>query len=136
MDSSEMRSRFAVARVGRLATVRPDGRPHVVPVCFAADGDRVVSIVDDKPKRTARLARLGNVRMHPAVSLIVDEYDDDWSRLWWVRADGSAVVVEGGADHERAVVALATKYAQYREVRPSGAALVITVERWSGWAFS
>jgi PPOX class probable F420-dependent enzyme len=74
--------------------------------------------------------------MHPAVSLIVDEYDDDWSRLWWVRADGSAVVVEGGADHERAVVALATKYAQYREVRPSGAALVITVERWSGWAFS
>jgi PPOX class probable F420-dependent enzyme len=136
MDTAEMRRRFAVARVGRLATVRPDGRPHVVPVCFAADGDRVVSIVDDKPKRSARLARLANVRAHPAVSLIVDEYDDDWSRLWWVRADGSAVVVDGGVDHERAVAALGKKYAQYREVRPSGAVLVITVEQWSGWAFS
>jgi PPOX class probable F420-dependent enzyme len=137
METAEMRRRFTAARVARLATTRPDGRPHVVPVCFAVDGDRIVSIVDDKPKRSERLARLANVREHPAVSLLVDEYDDDdWSRLWWVRADGSAAVVEGGVDHERAAAALATKYAQYRELRPSGAVLVVTVERWSGWSFS
>jgi PPOX class probable F420-dependent enzyme len=137
MEIAEMRRRFTAARVARLATVRPDGRPHVVPVCFAIDGDRVVSVVDDKPKRSAELARLANVRAQPAVSLLVDEYDDDWSHLWWVRVDGTAAVVDSGADHERAAALLATKYAQYahyRDDRPPGAALVVTVERWSGWS--
>jgi PPOX class probable F420-dependent enzyme len=136
MEIAEMRRRFAAARVARLATVRPDGRPHLVPVCFAVDGDRVASVVDEKPKRSAELARLANVRAHPAASLLVDEYDEDWTRLWWVRADGRGVVIEGGAAHEQAVDRLAAKYAQYREVRPSGAVLVITVERWSGWSSS
>jgi PPOX class probable F420-dependent enzyme len=138
MEIADMRRRFAAARVARLATVRPDGRPHVVPVCFAVEGDWVVSVVDEKPKRSAELARLANVRAQPAVSLLVDEYDDDWTRLWWVRVDGTGLVVEGGTDHERAVALLATKYAQYahyRDDRPSGAALVVTVERWSGWTF-
>jgi PPOX class probable F420-dependent enzyme len=97
----------------------------------------VVSVVDDKPKRSAELARLANVRAQPAVSLLVDEYDDDWSHLWWVRVDGTAAVVDSGADHERAAALLATKYAQYahyRDDRPPGAALVVTVERWSGWS--
>jgi PPOX class probable F420-dependent enzyme len=138
MDTVEMRGRFAAARVAHLATVRADGRPHVVPICFAVDGDRVVSLVDDKPKRSLELTRLANVRLQPAVSVLVDEYyDDDWSRLWWVRADGSAAVVEGGVDHSHAAGLLAAKYPQYahhRDVRPAGAVLVITVERWSGWA--
>jgi PPOX class probable F420-dependent enzyme len=138
MEVAEMRRRFAAARVARLATVRPDGRPHVVPVCFAVDGDQVVSVVDDKPKRSAELARLANVRAQPAVSLLVDEYDEDWTRLWWVRADGRGAVIEGGAAHEQAVDRLASKYAQYahyRDDRPAGAVLVVTVERWSAWSF-
>jgi PPOX class probable F420-dependent enzyme len=139
MEAAEMRRRFAAARVARLATVRADGRPHVVPICFAVDGDRVVSLVDDKPKRSLELTRLANVRRQPAVSVLVDEYDDDWSRLWWVRADGSATVIDEGAEYGHAADLLATKYAQYahyRDVRPPGAVLVITVERWSGWAFA
>jgi PPOX class probable F420-dependent enzyme len=139
MGPEEMRRRFASARVARLATVRPDGRPHVVPICFAVDGDRVVSVVDEKPKRSRELARLANVRQHPAVSLLVDEYDDDWTRLWWVRADGLALVLDEGEVHGHAVELLASKYPQYahyRDDRPTGAVLAVAVERWSGWSYA
>jgi PPOX class probable F420-dependent enzyme len=134
MDADEMRGRFGVARVARLATVRDDGRPHVVPVCFALDGDSIVSAVDAKPKRSVSLQRLDNVRAHPDVSLLVDHYDDDWARLWWVRVDGSARVVEGGAEHEAAVARLASKYAQYRDARPVGAVVMVEARQWRGWA--
>jgi PPOX class probable F420-dependent enzyme len=134
MDPAEMRRRFEAARVARLATVRDDGRPHLVPVCFAVDGDVIVSVVDDKPKRSTRLQRLDNVRAEPAVSLLVDQYDDDWTQLWWVRADGVASVLESGGEHARAIDLLVAKYVQYRERRPAGATLVIAVEAWRGWA--
>jgi PPOX class probable F420-dependent enzyme len=134
VDTVEMRRRFESARVARLATVRSDGSPHLVPVCFAVDGDTIVSVVDDKPKRSARLRRLDNVRTQPAVSLLVDDYDDDWSRLWWVRADGRAAVVDEGSARDRALGLLAAKYAQYRELRPTGPALVVTVGAWRGWS--
>ncbi len=129
-----LRARFGAAPVARLATVRADGTPHVVPVCFAVDVDTVVSVVDGKPKRTPDLLRLANVRAQPAVSLVVDHYEDDWTRLWWVRADGEAVVVEGGEEHARAVDRLAEKYAQYRSARPQGAVIVVRVGRWAGWS--
>ena len=129
-----MRRRFEAARVARLATVRDDGRPHVVPVCFAVDGDVIVSVVDDKPKRSTSLQRLENVRAEPAVSLLVDQYDDDWTQLWWVRADGVAAVLESGSEHARAIDLLVAKYGQYRERRPAGATLVIAVEAWRGWS--
>ena len=133
MDAEEARARFVSAPVARLATVRADGRPHVVPVCFAVAGDLIVSVVDDKPKRDVRLRRLDNVRSQPRVSLLVDRYDDDWSQLWWVRADGAASVVERGGEHGRAIDLLAAKYAPYRERRPAGPVLAIVVEAWRGW---
>ena len=103
-----------------------------MPVCFAVDGDRIVSVVDHKPKATTALRRLDNVRAHPAVSLLVDHYDDDWARLWWVRVDGTGAVRDAGPEHESAVDLLAAKYAQYRDVRPTGPVLEITAERWRG----
>ena len=130
-----MRSRVAAARVGRLATVRPDGTPHVVPVCFAVvgDGDEIVTAVDAKPKSTTALARLDNVRAQPHVALIVDHYDDDWSQLWWVRVDGTARVDDLTGEH---AAALAAKYEQYRATRPPGPAIVVRGARYTGWAGS
>jgi PPOX class probable F420-dependent enzyme len=136
MDAHEMRERVDRAAVARLATVRADGKPHLVPVCFALDQDATtaVSVVDRKPKRSAELQRLENVRAHPAVCLLVDHYDDDWAQLWWVRVDGSARVIEDGPEHARAIALLAAKYGQYREQSPTGAVLRIELERWAGWS--
>ena len=130
-----MRAWVAAARVGRLATVTAGGRPHVVPCCFAAHDGALVSAVDAKPKSTMALRRLDNVRANPAASLVVDHYDDaDWGRLWWVRVDGTARVVEGGAERDAAVAALVAKYPQYREQPPPGAVLVLHPVTWRGWA--
>lgn len=122
------------ARVARLATVRPDGTPHVVPITYVLDGNRIFSAIDHKPKSTANLQRLRNLKANPVASVIVDHYDDDWSFLWWARADGSARVVERGPDHQRAVTRLMEKYAPYRTHRPTGPVLVIEVGRWSSWS--
>ncbi len=121
--------RLASARVGRLATVTAEGRPHVVPVCFALRDGRIYTAVDAKPKRTAALARLDNVRATGRASLLVDHYEEDWSRLWWVRADGTAEVV----DSEAAIDALAAKYEQYRAARPAGPVIAIAPDRWRSW---
>jgi PPOX class probable F420-dependent enzyme len=129
---AEARERFAAAKVARLATADAAGRPHVVPITFAVAGDRIYSVVDAKPKRTGSLRRLANVRENPAVSLLVDHYDDvDWSALWWVRADGVAHVM-GLAEREskRAIALLSARYPQQRAV---GAVLAVDVTRWSGW---
>ncbi|MFI7706289.1 TIGR03668 family PPOX class F420-dependent oxidoreductase [Nonomuraea sp. NPDC049480] len=134
MDDGVAREKFGGERVARLATVGGDGRPHLVPVVFALAGDRVVTAIDHKPKTTTDLRRLRNIRENPEVSLLVDHYDDDWSRLWWVRADGAARVVESGPDREAAIDALAAKYLQYRERRPAGPVIVVDVTRWTGWS--
>src|SRR3954454_20211872 len=89
----QARALFASARVARLATVDPQSGGHLVPLVFAVDGDRIFSPVDAKPKRTAALRRLANVRADPRVSLLVDHYVDDWTKLWWVRTDGVGRVV-------------------------------------------
>lgn len=123
------------ARVGRLATVRSDGTPHLVPICFAVVGDTVVSAVDEKPKTTRRLQRLANVEANPAVTLLVDHYDEEWSEVWWARVDGRARVVEDGPERNAAVAALRAKYEQYERVGIAGAAVVIDSDRWSGWAY-
>jgi PPOX class probable F420-dependent enzyme len=136
MDEESCRARLASGRVGHLATVRPDGRPHVVVCCFALDGDRLWTAVDAKPKATTRLQRLANVRAHPWASLLVDHYEEDWDRLWWVRVDGAAAVLEEGAERERAVAALVAKYAQYASAPPEGPVVALAVERWRGWAAS
>jgi len=130
------RQRVMQARVARLATVRPDGHPHVVPITFALRGETIVTAVDHKPKTTAHLQRLRNLEAHPFASVIVDRYDDDWSLLWWVRADGKARVVRQGPDHEQAVRSLAVKYPPYRSHPPDGPVIVVEVDRWSSWSAS
>jgi PPOX class probable F420-dependent enzyme len=134
MDLAEMRRRVQEARVARLATIDPAGRPHLVPVVFALSGDELLLAVDRKPKRTRDLQRLANIREHPMVAVLVDHYEEDWSRLWWVRIRGSARVVEEGADLERAAVALAEKFEPYRSEPPEGPAIVVTAEEWLGWS--
>lgn len=129
-----MRERVREARVGRLATLGPDGRPHLVPLCFALEGDVLYSAVDEKPKRSQRLQRLENIASRPAVAVIVDHYEEDWTRLWWVRMDGSARVLASGAERDRALALLGSKYEQYRAQPPTGPVIAVDVERWRGWA--
>jgi len=136
VDEREARSRFAAGRVARLATVRPDGSPHLVPVVFALDGSTVVFAVDDKPKGTRELQRLANIRADPRVSVLVDHYEADWPAVWWVRADGRARVVDAGPALDRVVALLAEKYPQYAASPPPGPAVLIDVEAWRWWSFS
>ncbi|MFE5812328.1 TIGR03668 family PPOX class F420-dependent oxidoreductase [Streptomyces sp. NPDC056479] len=140
MELDEARERFATASVARLATVDPEGRPHLVPVVFAASGDEIVTAVDGKPKRSRGLKRLHNIAVRPAVCLLADEYDGDWDRLWWVRADGGARILPPDAPEEaargeyaEAIELLRGKYPQYRQEPPTGPVIVITVLHWSGW---
>lgn len=130
----ELRDRVTEARVARLATIDPEGRPHLVPVCFALDGDTVYSAVDQKPKRSRELQRLENIRANPPVALIVDHYDEDWTQLWWVRLRGQAAVLEPGPEREHALALLADKYEQYRADPPRGDVLAVRVEEWRSWS--
>ena len=134
MDPVDQRARLAAASVARLATLRADGTPRLVPITFAVVDGLVCSAVDEvKPKTSTRLARLADVERDPRVALVADHYADDWSALWWVRVDGTAEVVRGGALWERAVAALAAKYPPYAAAPPTGDLLVITPTRWRGW---
>lgn len=130
-----LRERAAAVRAARLATVDADGSPHVAVIVFAIDGDRIFTPIDHKPKRSLRLKRLDNIASNPRVAVLFDHYEDDWSRLWWVRADGVAAVIEPGTPgHRPAAEALTRRYDQYRD-RPLGGPIIeITVGRWSGWA--
>jgi PPOX class probable F420-dependent enzyme len=132
MNPEHCRALFASQPVARLATVGAAG-PHLVPVVFAVEGDRIVTAIDHKPKRTERLQRLLNIEADPAVAVLADHYEDDWTRLWWVRADGAARILGEGADWSAAIDLLAAKYAHYLERPPSGPVIEITVARWSGW---
>jgi PPOX class probable F420-dependent enzyme len=133
VDAKTMRRRLEAARVARLATAGADARPHLVPIVFTLDGERIYFAVDSKPKRTRDLRRLANIAANPRVSVLVDHYDDDWSRLWWVRADGAAHLVTEAADADRALDLLARKYPQYRQAPPPGPVIVISVDRMTGW---
>ena len=134
MDAKTQRRRLSEAMVAHLATVSAEGRPHLVPITFAVDGDVIYFAVDAKPKRTTNLQRLRNIASNPAVAVLVDHYDDDWNRLWWVRVDGLALVLAGGAEAGRAIDLLAERYAQYRKTRPVGPVVAITIERITGWS--
>ncbi len=126
--------RLSDARVGRLGTVRPTGAPHLVPVTFAVLGRRrVCTAVDAKPKRSTRLQRLANIEHEPRVSLLVDRYDEDWTRLWWVRADATARIVGEGHEFDEALESLAVKYTQYRDDRPEGPVIILAVDQLVGW---
>jgi PPOX class probable F420-dependent enzyme len=135
LSPSEARARFSAARVARLATVSAGGVPHLVPVTFAVRGDEVVFAVDHKPKSSTSLRRLRNIEENPAVCFLADGYAEDWSELWWARADGSARVLPS-ADRADPISWLVAKYEQYRERPPEHAVVVTGVHTWSGWAGS
>ena len=136
LPEDEARRRFAAARVLRLATVDERGHPHLVPAVFAAVDRAVFMAVDHKPKRHQDLRRLHNIRATGRVSLLVDHYEEEWRRLWWVRADGTARILTEAADRAGPVQHLAAKYPQYADQLPQGPVTVVTVDRWTGWAFS
>ncbi|WUH91985.1 TIGR03668 family PPOX class F420-dependent oxidoreductase [Streptomyces sp. NBC_00433] len=137
LTGAEARDRFAAARVARLATADAEGLPHLVPVVFAVTGESLVMAVDHKPKTSTRLKRLANIRANPAVCLLADDYDEDWSRLWWSRADGRARVLPPAAesaDAARYAALLTARYPrQYAGRPPSGPVVEVTVTAWSGW---
>jgi PPOX class probable F420-dependent enzyme len=140
MTRDEALERLRSARVGRLATVRPDGTPHVIPFVFAAieDGDdlTVYWAVDDKPKERTNIQRLENIRANPAVEFVVDGYDEDWSRLWWVRVRGRATLVDDPMERRRALGALRHRYARYTVSSPRHAVVRIAVTGLSTWSAS
>ncbi len=141
LSEEKCRERFAGARVARLATVAEDGSPRLVPITFALVGgigsaDVIFSAVDHKPKSTMALARLQRIEREPRVSLLVDDYAEDWTNLWWVRVDAFAEVVTAGTEWETGIAFLQRRYEQYRRNPPSQAVLRMVVGRWSGWAAS
>jgi len=103
---------------------------------FALDGDVLYFAVDAKPKTTTNLKRLRNIVANPTVSVLVDQYEDDWKKLWWVRADGTARMVTDSAEARRATELLAHRYAQYRSSRPEGPVVAIHIDRLTGWSGS
>jgi PPOX class probable F420-dependent enzyme len=126
--------RLTAARVARLATTDPDGRPHLVPIVFALEGDTLYSAVDRKPKRSTKLRRIENARERPDVTVLVDHYDDDWGRLWWIRLRGRARVLDEGEEREHALELLQEKYLQYLEEPPNGPVLAVDVTDVRDWA--
>ena len=111
----EIRAKLETARVARLATLDPERKPHAVPVCFVFDGAVFYSALDRKPKRVApsQLARLKNIEQTPQVALLVDHYDEDWTRLWYVLVRGEAELVSNSGEQKRAIQLLRAKYPQY-----------------------
>ncbi|HVH63773.1 MAG TPA: TIGR03668 family PPOX class F420-dependent oxidoreductase, partial [Candidatus Dormibacteraeota bacterium] len=117
-----------------LATVGPSGKHHLVPITFAIEGEKLYFAVDAKPKRTTDLQRLKNIAANPAVSVLIDHYEDDWSKLWWVRIDGTAGVLVDAAAAGHALDLLVARHPQYRGNRPQGPVIAISIDRMSGWS--
>jgi PPOX class probable F420-dependent enzyme len=133
MRQDDARRRLGEARVAALATVGPDGAPHLVPITFALDGSVVWSAVDGKPKRAGELRRHTNLRSNPKATLLVHDWDEDWSQLWWVRADGTATMRDDNGALARASELLREKYGQYAVVALYPPVIRMAVEHLSGW---
>ncbi|HKH51039.1 MAG TPA: TIGR03668 family PPOX class F420-dependent oxidoreductase [Mycobacterium sp.] len=133
MADNDAVAMFAESPVAMLATVRGDGAPHLVPVVFAVHDDVVYTAVDAKRKSTQRLRRLSNIEGNPKVSMLVDHYDDDWTQLWWVRADGVAVIHHSGDEMATGYALLRRKYPQYQRIALDGPVVTVEVQRWSSW---
>jgi PPOX class probable F420-dependent enzyme len=128
LPEPEARHRLTQARVAHLATVTPTSRPHLVPVTFALHNETIVIAVDHKPKSTRDLQRLTNIRANPQVSVLADEYSEDWTRLWWVRADGTATITETPDP------TLVAKYPQYQAHPPQGPFIYVHIDAITAWS--
>ena len=138
MEARRIDARLRETRAARLATRDEQGRPHVVPVCYAYDGKAFYTPLDRKPKKKAggELARVRNIRANPAVALLLDHYEEDWAKLWYILIRGSAEILSAGDERQRAVALLRMKYPQYasRELLPEDATVIrITPERMVSW---
>jgi len=133
MAEFDTRERFASSPVAQLATAGADGVPHLVPVVFAVSHDVIYTAVDAKRKTTHRLRRLANIAANPQVSLLVDHYDDDWTQLWWVRADGVAEIHDTGEEMAVGYALLRRKYRQYDRIALDGPVVTVDVQHWSSW---
>jgi PPOX class probable F420-dependent enzyme len=132
--TERQRAFLAASRVGHLATADAAGVPHVVPVCFAVAGDCAYITVDEKPKRAGPLKRVRNILANPAVALVVDRYDEDWSRLGWVMLRGRGEILAAGAEHDRAQGLLSARYPQLRAMQIAALPVIaIRIARASGW---
>jgi PPOX class probable F420-dependent enzyme len=135
MAETRARELFGSARVARLATVDATGAPHLVPVVFVVAESRIYTAVDTKPKRHNALRRLANIRANPRVAVLADHYEENWTALWWVRADGTARIVNADEPEATvAVVGLTSRYSQYRDGPPPGPVIAIDVDYWSAWS--
>lgn len=130
-----MRAFLERQRVARLATADRSGRPHVVPVCFAIEGNILFVTIDEKPKNFgAKLKRLRNIESNPHVALVVDRYEEDWSQLAWVMLRGSAEILASGDEHDRAQALLRARYPQYREMRlATFPVIAVRLDRVTSW---
>ena len=133
MDGPMARQHLVDARVGVLATVTAEGRPHAVPCCFVIDEDTIFSVVDAKPKSSFALRRLDNVQANAVATLLVHQYDEDWSTLWWVRVDGTGRIVDTQDERALALDLLTEKYPQYRSHPPPGDVIAVDIGRWRWW---
>lgn len=135
MDQSQIRKRVADARVSRIGTRDQRGKIHLVPVVYAVQGDRLYSLTDAGPRLAKRLR---NLRHDRKAAVLIDAYDEDWSKVWWVRLHGTGRIVESGPEWELARSLLYEKYPQYESMPPAafGPAMVVDIEEWSGWAYS
>jgi PPOX class probable F420-dependent enzyme len=123
-------------RVGRLATADQDAVPHIIPVCFALSGDALYITIDEKPKRQpdAKLKRLRNIAENPAVAILFDRYDEDWTRLGWVLLHGRAEILADGVEHDAAQALLRARYPQLAQMRIAHrAVIVIRITRSVSW---
>ncbi len=136
LSAPEARRRLASSRVAHLATAAADGQPHVVAVTFAVDGDVIYTAVDHKPKTTTNLRRLRNIAENPQVSLLADHYSDDWTTLWWARADGRAAILTHPDETSKPLALLAARYPQYRANPPGGPVIAISASSWTAWSFT
>lgn len=119
-----------LARVATLATINPDGSPHVIPIVYAIVEDRLVTAVDQKPKRDPNLARLRNIRADPRVSVLAHHYAEGWHHLWWVRVDGHAQIV---SEDPEAITALKARYPQYSQYEITGPVISVAIEGIRVW---
>jgi PPOX class probable F420-dependent enzyme len=135
MLSDRERQFLSGRKVGHLATADRGGAPHVVPVCFAIEGDALYITIDEKPKRAgAPLKRLRNIAENPAVAVVVDRYDDDWTRLGWVMLRGRAEILTGGDEHARAQALLRGRYPQLNDMQIGSLPVIaVRLERVTSW---
>jgi PPOX class probable F420-dependent enzyme len=121
-------------RVARLASADAAGSPHVVPICYALIGDTVYFTIDAKPKKGTKLKRLANLRTNPRAALVVDRYDEDWSRLGWVMLRGAAEILDSGPEHDEAQAALRQRYPQLAAMDIAALPVVaVRIDRVASW---